>query len=61
MDDTPEVRQQIEFAQHVFASNVPCYGSCWAMQLAAVAAGGVCAANPRGREMGFARRVRCCN
>jgi GMP synthase (glutamine-hydrolysing) len=33
------------------------FGSCWGLQLATVAAGGEVAANPRGREVGFARKV----
>ncbi|MDH5412344.1 MAG: type 1 glutamine amidotransferase, partial [Alphaproteobacteria bacterium] len=36
---------------------VPSFGSCWAAQIAVVAAGGRCAANPRGREMGVARKI----
>jgi GMP synthase (glutamine-hydrolysing) len=36
---------------------VPSFGSCWAAQIAVVAAGGRCAVNPRGREMGIARKV----
>ena len=56
-DDTDEVRQQIEFAQEVFAAKVPSFGSCWATQIAVVAAGGRCQAHPRGREMGIARKI----
>lgn len=36
---------------------MPQYGSCWAAQIAVAAAGGHCAANPRGREMGLARKI----
>ena len=36
---------------------MPSFGSCWAAQIAVVAAGGLCAANPRGREMGIARKI----
>lgn len=56
-DDSDEVRQQIEFAREVFAAKVPSFGSCWAAQIAVVAAGGRCQAHPRGREMGIARKI----
>ncbi len=56
-DDTPEVRAQIEFARAGFAAGVPAFGSCWAAQIAVVAAGGEVRANPRGREMGLARKI----
>jgi GMP synthase (glutamine-hydrolysing) len=36
---------------------VPSFGSCWAAQIAVAAAGGVVRANPRGREMGIARKI----
>jgi GMP synthase (glutamine-hydrolysing) len=51
------VRRQIEFARAVYAAGVPSFGSCWAAQLSVVAAGGRCAASPRGREFGVARRI----
>jgi GMP synthase (glutamine-hydrolysing) len=55
--DTPEVRGQIELARAGFAAKVPSFGSCWAAQIAVVAAGGIVQANPRGREMGIARKI----
>ena len=55
-DDIPEVRAQIEFARQCFKAGIPAFGSCWAAQIAVVAAGGACAANPRGKEMGVARK-----
>ena len=57
-DDTREVTRQIDFAREAFIAGVPGFGSCWAAQIAVVAAGGLCAANPRGREMGIARKIR---
>ncbi|RLN47344.1 hypothetical protein BBJ28_00017738 [Nothophytophthora sp. Chile5] len=36
---------------------IPQYGSCWAAQIAVAAAGGYCGGNPRGREMGLARKI----
>jgi GMP synthase (glutamine-hydrolysing) len=56
-EDDPRVRRQIAFARAVFDAGVPSFGSCWAAQLAVVAAGGRCAASPRGREFGVARRI----
>jgi GMP synthase (glutamine-hydrolysing) len=52
------VLRQIELAQAVFAAGVPFFGSCWGLQVAVTAAGGTVRANARGREFGFARRIR---
>ena len=51
------VTRQIELAQAIFACGVPMFGSCWGVQMAAVAAGGEVAKNPRGREWGIARDI----
>ncbi|MHA1545717.1 MAG: type 1 glutamine amidotransferase [Alphaproteobacteria bacterium] len=56
-DESPGVNAQIEFARAVFAAQVPSFGSCWAAQIAVVAAGGTCAKHPRGREMFIARKI----
>jgi GMP synthase (glutamine-hydrolysing) len=56
-DDTPEVNTQINFARACFDAGLPGFGSCWAAQIAVVAAGGTCRTNPNGREMGFARKI----
>lgn len=53
----PKVTPQIEFAKAVYNARVPSFGSCWAAQIAVVAAGGRCDANPKGREMGIARKI----
>ena len=55
--DEPAVRVQIEFARAAFEAGLPSFGSCWAAQIGVAAAGGRCAANPRGREMGIARKI----
>ena len=55
--DDPKVTTQIEFAKAAFDARVPGFGSCWAAQIAVVAAGGRCAVNPKGREMGIARKI----
>jgi GMP synthase (glutamine-hydrolysing) len=36
---------------------VPCFGSCWGLQVGVTAAGGSVVHNPRGREFGFGRRI----
>jgi GMP synthase (glutamine-hydrolysing) len=56
-EDDPRVTRQIEFARRVFEVGRPQFGSCWGVQMAAVAAGGEVRRNPRGREMGFARKI----
>lgn len=53
----PRVDRQVEIARRAFAAGIPQFGSCWAVQIAAVAAGGRVAANPRGREMFLARKI----
>ena len=57
-DGGPEIERQIDFARAVFDSRVPFFGSCWGLQIATAAAGGVVAKNPKGREIGFARDIR---
>ncbi|HEX4840904.1 MAG TPA: type 1 glutamine amidotransferase [bacterium] len=57
-EDDPRVVRQIEFARQIFAIGRPQFGSCWGLQMAAVAAGGEVRKNPHGREMGFARKLR---
>ncbi len=56
-DDDPRVTSQIELCRAAFQAGVPSFGSCWGVQIAVVAAGGECRANPRGREMGIARKI----
>lgn len=56
--DDPRVTRQIELARAIFRAGVPSYGSCWGIQMAAVAAGGEVQKNPRGREWGIANDIR---
>jgi GMP synthase (glutamine-hydrolysing) len=56
--DDLRVTRQIEFARKSYEVGTPCFGTCWGIQMAAVGAGGVVEANPRGREMGIARKIR---
>jgi GMP synthase (glutamine-hydrolysing) len=55
--DDERVVKQINLAREVFKYGLPQYGSCWAAQMAVVAANGFCGKNPRGREMGIARKI----
>lgn len=52
-----EVRQQIDLMRAVYRSGVPAFGSCWGLQIGAAAAGGIVIANPKKREVGFARKI----
>jgi GMP synthase (glutamine-hydrolysing) len=53
----PESLRQVEFVRELFARGIPTFGSCWGLQVATVAAGGEVGPNPRGREVGFARKI----
>lgn len=53
-----EITQQIDLMRTAFTTEVPVFGSCWGLQLLTVAAGGQVRRNPRGREVGFGRRIR---
>lgn len=57
-EDDPRVTRQIEFARQVYEVGRPSFGSCWGVQMAAAAAGGEVRKNPRGRELGFGRKIR---
>lgn len=56
-DATPEVTRQVDLMRAVYASGTPAFGSCWGIQIGAAAAGGDVQRNPKGREIGFARRL----
>ncbi len=55
--ETEAVSRQVEFARTAFQSGVPCFGSCWGLQVMMVALGGKVRLNPKGAEMGFARSI----
>ncbi|MEQ1611729.1 MAG: type 1 glutamine amidotransferase [Hyphomicrobiaceae bacterium] len=57
-ESSPAVTGQIELARTVFQSGVPCFGSCWGLQVMAVALGGKVHLNPKGYEIGVARQIR---
>jgi len=56
-DRTPDILRQIDLMRAIYASHTPSFGSCWGLQVAAVAADGDVRPNPKGREVGFARRL----
>ncbi|WP_230533929.1 type 1 glutamine amidotransferase [Microvirga roseola] len=56
-DRTPDILRQIDLMRAIYASRTPCFGSCWGLQVAAVAADGDVQVNPLGREVGFSRRL----
>ena len=56
--DDEQVVQMIELARKIYEVGTPSFGTCWGIQIAAVAAGGEVKVNPQGREMGIARKIR---
>lgn len=56
-DHVPDVERQLEWLLAAGDAGLPILGSCWGLQLAAVAAGGEVARNTRGREIGMARKI----
>jgi GMP synthase (glutamine-hydrolysing) len=57
-DSSPAVMRQIELTRAVLATGTPVFGSCWGLQVLTVAAGGTVRKNPKGREIGFGRRIK---
>jgi GMP synthase (glutamine-hydrolysing) len=57
-EPSPAVTSQIELTRTALQSGTPVFGSCWGLQVLTVAAGGVVRKNPRGREIGFGRRIK---
>ena len=47
------VTNQIALVGEAGNAGLPIFGSCWGLQIAVMAAGGMVAYNPRGREVGF--------
>lgn len=56
-DRSPVIERQIDFMKLCFEHETRIFGSCWGLQVAAVAAGGEVAANEKGREIGVARDI----
>ncbi len=57
-DANPSVVNQIALAKLGYEIGIPSFGSCWGLQVSVVAAGGKVAPNPRGKEMGLARKIK---
>jgi len=57
-DKNPSVVQQIKLAELAYEIGIPSFGSCWGLQVSVVAAGGTVAPNPKGKEMGLARKIK---
>jgi GMP synthase (glutamine-hydrolysing) len=57
-DGGPEVTRQVELVRSVLEAGTPVFGSCWGLQVLTVAAGGSVRKNPKGREIGFGRRMK---
>jgi len=53
----PTNAAQIKLAELAYEVGTDSWGSCWGIQMAAVAAGGSVEKNPRGREMGIGRKI----
>ena len=51
------VTNQIALLAEAAEAGLPIFGSCWGLQIAVMAAGGEVAFNPKGREVGFARKI----
>lgn len=51
------VTSQIDILKQAADAGLPCFGSCWGLQIAAMAAGGDVAYHPQGKEVGFARKI----
>ncbi|MEJ2459848.1 MAG: gamma-glutamyl-gamma-aminobutyrate hydrolase family protein [Novosphingobium sp.] len=51
------VTNQIALVKEAAGHGLPIFGSCWGLQIAVMAAGGEVAYNPKGREVGFARKI----
>ncbi|MEM7197192.1 MAG: type 1 glutamine amidotransferase [Pseudomonadota bacterium] len=56
-DDAIAINHQRDFALRAFTSGTPIFGSCWGMQIMAMALGGQVIKNPMGRELGVARNI----
>jgi GMP synthase (glutamine-hydrolysing) len=57
-DHDERVTKVIDMVKRAYTAGVPQFGSCWGAQIAVYAVGGKVAVNPKGREMGIARKIR---
>jgi GMP synthase (glutamine-hydrolysing) len=56
-DEAPEVTRQVQLLHAAAEAGVPVFGSCWGLQIAVRAAGGMVRTNTLGREIGIARKI----
>lgn len=56
-DPEPAVTQQIDLVRQAAEAGLPILGSCWGLQIAAVAGGGTVARNVDRAELGIARKI----
>ncbi len=56
--DDPDVQKQVDLAREILQAEMACWGTCWGIQVMAVAAGGEVQRSPKGREIGLARKIR---
>ena len=57
LDSKPEVQNQLDFTETLFASGVPLYGSCWGLQVATLVAGGIIGKGDNGLELGISQPI----
>lgn len=51
------VTNQIDVLRQAAEAGLPVFGSCWGLQIAAMAGGGAVQYHPKGKEVGFARKI----
>ncbi len=56
-DHDERVVKMVNLSKRSYETGVPQFGSCWGVQMAVYAAGGEVKPNPKGREMGIARKI----
>lgn len=56
-ENVPSVTNQLTFAETIFESGVPLYGSCWGLQVATTVAGGKVSKGGNGLEFGISKDI----
>ena len=56
-DHDERVTKLVDLCKIAYEVGIPQFGSCWGAQIAVYAAGGEVKINPKGREMGIARKI----
>lgn len=51
------LKPQLLLAENILKTSIPCWGTCWGIQVMTVAAGGKVEKNPKPREIGSARKI----